>query len=132
MLVILPVPFVAMALNYYSIFSILNICIGSTRLPANTYGLFGEIFVEQERILGTFTQVFANSVIRPASIKPKPKKLLTLKPRLLIKKLSVLITSDRDVSTIKYMTSRHVNDGFASSAKAIMPAAMGADADVPE
>jgi hypothetical protein len=48
-----------------------------------------------------------------------------------MKKLSVLIALGLDEKTIKYMTSRQVNDGFASSAKAIIPAAMGADAEVP-
>lgn len=40
--------------------------------------------------------------------------------------------ADFDVSTTMYCISRHVNDGFASSANAQSPAASGAEADVPE
>lgn len=36
-----------------------------------------------------------------------------------------------DVSTTMYCMSRHVNAGFASSARAQSPAANGAEADVP-
>ena len=41
------------------------------------------------------------------------------------------MASGRDVTAITYMTSRHVSFGFASNASAMMPAAIGAAADVP-
>ena len=37
-----------------------------------------------------------------------------------------------EVATIKYCMSRHVRLGLASRANAMIPAAIGADADVPE
>lgn len=66
-----------------------------------------------------------------ASIIPKPNAWLTRFPTPLVFQSNALRYFGLAVSTIKCWTSRHVKLRFASSANAIIPAAMGADADVP-
>ena len=66
-----------------------------------------------------------------ASIMPKPKAWLTRLPTPLVFQSSAFRYFGFAVSTIKCCTSRQVRLRFASKAKAMMPAAIGADAEVP-
>lgn len=81
---------------------------------------------------GTVVHFSAKLTIAPASIRPYPNLWLILRLNpFRIHPVSFSRGSGRDVSTTKNCMSRHVSEGFASSAKATMPAAKGADAEVP-
>lgn len=81
---------------------------------------------------GTGIQSSAKFTIFPASIKPYPNLWLTFRcTPLTIQPLSFSNGSAFDVNTTKNCKSRQVSAGFACRANAHMPAANGADADVP-
>lgn len=67
-----------------------------------------------------------------ASINPYPNLWLTFRfTPVVIQPVSFSNGSERDVNTTRYCISLHVKLGFASNANAQIPAARGAEADVP-
>lgn len=101
-------------------------------------GVFDCIFAELEIVVlqnlcsGTVFQFNANSTNRPAFMRPYPNLFETNLPAPFFRQSFDSNKLGCDDCTSKCCTSRHDNSGFASSPSAMIPAANGAEADVPE
>ncbi|KAF1770922.1 hypothetical protein GCK72_002746 [Caenorhabditis remanei] len=81
---------------------------------------------------GTVFHVFAIFTSAPPSMSPYPNLLLTILPTPFLDHPGLFSSGFQlAVRRTRCCISLHVNSGFASRARAIIPAARGADADVP-